>query len=58
MIQLFLALFFGGTTTFLAVWQYGLGIALLCAPFGASLFTLMVSVIRAYCRARSLRRRL
>jgi hypothetical protein len=41
----------GATITFAALWRYGLSIALIGAPFGASLLALVVALIKAAMRS-------
>jgi len=42
---IFAAALLGATITFVALWRYGMVVAIIGSPFGASLFALIVSLI-------------
>ncbi|MBM6583933.1 hypothetical protein ILT44_27400 [Microvirga sp. BT689] len=56
MALLLVAALLGGFMTFAVFLPFGVLTALLAAPFGGSLFTLMAGVLLAYLRTRAERR--
>jgi hypothetical protein len=44
MVVVFAALVLGGSLTFLALWPFGIFVALLGAPFGASIAAALVAI--------------